>query len=127
MKAKWLNRNLIVGPYVTLCTTEAQYQYEMRRLDIKSPGPWIGNAQSDATTHEMRNSKGEQVFIVCLGDCSEVEGIQIAALLVHEAVHVVQSFFESIGEDRPSSEFEAYAVQHVSQQLMYEYARQCPV
>ena len=50
-----------------------------------------------------------------------LSGVQIAAMLVHEAVHVWQTIRRSIGETSPSSEFEAYSIQHIAQELMSRY------
>jgi hypothetical protein len=52
-----------------------------------------------------------------------VTAVQIAALLVHEAVHIWQQYCADIGEKEPASEQEAYAIQSISQTLMEEYAR----
>lgn len=41
---------------------------------------------------------------------------------MHEAVHVFQHFKKSIGERKPSKEFEAYAIQSIADRLMNEYA-----
>lgn len=46
----------------------------------------------------------------------------IIGLLVHEAVHVFQQLCEDIGERRPSSEMEAYAIQHISMNLVADYS-----
>jgi hypothetical protein len=51
----------------------------------------------------------------------EADGVDVATLLVHEAVHVVQEYFRYIGEDNPGSEIEAYAIQNVSASLMNAY------
>lgn len=45
------------------------------------------------------------------------------ALLAHEAVHVAQRYFEDIGEEDPSEELRAYAVQAVTQHLVYEHRK----
>ncbi|KCY47724.1 hypothetical protein J715_3367 [Acinetobacter baumannii 1571545] len=43
-------------------------------------------------------------------------------LLLHEAVHVWQKVKKLMGEKEPSSEFEAYSIQSIAQDLfkMYE-------
>jgi hypothetical protein len=46
---------------------------------------------------------------------SEIETI---GLLVHEATHACQHIRECIGEKEPSSEFEAYSMQAITQGLL---------
>jgi hypothetical protein len=61
------------------------------------------------------------VSIVCIPVTPQTDGIDVATLLVHEAVHVVQEYFRYIGEDNPGNEIEAYAIQNVSASLMRAY------
>lgn len=60
--------------------------------------------------------------VVQLGDTSERKVIEIYGLLLHEAVHVWQKVKKLMGENEPSSEFEAYSIQAIAQDLfkMYE-------
>ncbi|MHC3136273.1 hypothetical protein ACWPO0_10415 [Acinetobacter nosocomialis] len=60
--------------------------------------------------------------VVQLGDTSERKLIEIYGLLLHEAVHVWQKVKKLMGEKEPSSEFEAYSIQSIAQDLfkMYE-------
>lgn len=44
-------------------------------------------------------------------------------LLVHEAMHVWRDIREGIGEERPSSEFEAYALQNIVEELITAYEK----
>ena len=46
---------------------------------------------------------------------------QDVGLLVHEAVHVSQGYFASIGETEPSFEFQAYVIQTIAQDLCVEH------
>lgn len=125
MKPLWLSRELIRCPvYFTLCTTPAMVAQEMKRMKVtdESKRPNV-SGRADATCNFMENDKGEVVVIVCLFDHTK-EYEQRMALLVHEAVHIWQEIRSIIGERHPSSEFEAYSIQHISQQLFYEYSRQ---
>lgn len=119
---KWLNRDLVVGPYLALCTTEADYQRVLRHCKIPRDDwdKWVHDG-ADATTHEFTNSNGGHICAVCIRP-SEKQGPQIAGMLVHEAVHVWQYHCRSIGEREPSWEFEAYSIQAIAQRLMYAYA-----
>lgn len=60
--------------------------------------------------------------VVQLGDTSERKPIEVYGLLLHEAVHVWQQVRVLMGEREPSSEFEAYSIQAIAQDLfeMYE-------
>ena len=117
----WLDRTLIRGDFLCLCTTEAEFLKELKRT--KSPAPWPKWIEDDAfaTTHYIMTGKGNRATIVCMTD-KKMDGIPAASLLVHEAVHVVQEFFRHIGEDQPSIEMQAYAIQEVAAQLMFAYS-----
>ncbi|WP_312057039.1 hypothetical protein [Acinetobacter courvalinii] len=60
--------------------------------------------------------------VVQLGDTSGRDVIEVYGLLLHEAVHVWQRVKTLMGEREPSSEFEAYSIQAIAQDLfeMYE-------
>jgi len=61
------------------------------------------------------------IVLVALGDTSEdLEG-ETESILTHEAVHVKQFLFESIGEDHPGVETEAYLVQYLANYLIKEW------
>ncbi|TGB34391.1 hypothetical protein [Burkholderia thailandensis] len=106
---------------LALCISELDYLREMRRLKIKSPSRWVIEGKT-ATAHWFDNrGGGDCVAIVCL-DLERVlggSGIAIAALLVHEAVHLFQNICDVMGEESPSREFEAYSIQRLSQDLMW--------
>ncbi|MPS60582.1 hypothetical protein [Acinetobacter sp.] len=55
--------------------------------------------------------------VVQLGDTSERNLIEVYGLLLHEAVHVWQKVKKLMGEKEPSSEFEAYSIQSIAQDL----------
>jgi len=89
-----------------------------------APGAWI-NPGADATSHHLV-SENKRVCVVCLGNMGGRSAIEVAGLLVHEAVHVWQEYADSIGESTPGREQEAYAIQAIAQELMAEYARRLP-
>jgi len=123
---KWLDRDLVNGPYIGLATTEAAFREALAHCEVppeKQPGDWIAPGK-DARAFYLDNPKGDLVCIVAIRVTPDVDGVQIAALLVHEAVHVWQVFAERIGEENPSREFEAYAIQAITQRLLQAYADQ---
>lgn len=63
----------------------------------------------------------DEFAIVQIGDTSQWDVNIVHALLTHEAVHVWQHIRERMSEDAPSSEFEAYSIQRIAQDLFYMY------
>lgn len=122
-RPRWLERDLITGPYIALCTSEQAFHAVLRHCKVPRTdwAKWVSDG-ADATTHHLTNPEGGLVCVVCINSTEKQTGIQIAAMLVHEAVHVWQAHCERIGEHKPSDEFEAYSVQAISQRLMLAYA-----
>ncbi len=121
---KWLDRRIAApGPFLTLCLTEAEFLAAMKHCKIANPPAWIKTAHAHATTHFLNHEDGAAVCVVTLRGYSKRHPVEVAGLLVHEAVHVWQEYIERIGEKHPASEQEAYAIQTVSQELMAEFAR----
>lgn len=123
---KWLARSLIDGPYLALVLCDRDYQRAMDHFKVPRAGrdPWILNEHSDATAHCLTHPDRGQAVVVALRVREGITGVQIAAMLVHEAVHVFQQFCDRIGERQPSEEFEAYSIQAIAQRLMQSYADQ---
>lgn len=124
MKTKWLGRRIACpGPYLALCLTPDEHKAASRELGLDSHPEFMKNAWSDATTHYIeRAGDGALCALVCLRITPERKPIEIAGLLVHEAVHVWQEYADRIGEHHPGREQEAYAVQAIAQELMQAYA-----
>jgi hypothetical protein len=120
---RWLDRRAAKpGPYLTLCLSEAELRHASRKLtDEKLPYPTSG-AMCSTFVNRKTN---ELCAIVSLSKVAQENrnAIEMAGLLVHEAVHVWQAYAEHMGEERPGEEQEAYAIQSISQSLMAEYAR----
>lgn len=121
----WIDRTLIRGPNVGLCTSEAMFHRELRRLELpRAEWPsFVSSAVADATVHIIE-FRDKPCMLVCIKGFEARTGMEIAGLLVHEAVHVWQWFRRFIGEDQPSDEFEAYSIQTISQRLMEVFLEQ---
>ena len=124
MKPTWLDRRVAApGPYLTLVMSQDEFDAALRHFKMPLGTPYLLNARADATVHFFDNRSGDSVAVVALGDTTGRSGVEIAGLLVHEAVHIWQTHRENIGETHPGREQEAYAVQGIAQELMAEYAR----
>lgn len=121
---RWLGREVAYdGPHVTLVLNEEDYLSAMAHCKVSNPSEWIVGDASSATAHWLQHPTDGLCAVVALQVTTQ-KRIQIYALLVHEAVHVAQAYFEHIGEHSPAKEQQAYAIQLISQNLMFEYKRQ---
>ena len=121
---QWLRRDLVTSPYhIGICLSESSFERELKRLKVKrDQWPRFCNSGADASTHFLEQTGGiGLIAVVCLHPPKNKTGIQVAALLVHEAIHIWQAIREDLGEKSPSSEFEAYSIQAISQSLMNGY------
>lgn len=122
-KPNWLDRRVSApGPYLALVLSQGEFDAAMRHCRVQEGRPFV-NAGAHATTHCLDNGRGDLACVVGLSDTSGRDPIEVAGLLVHEAVHVWQQHCESIGEDNPAAEQEAYGIQAIAQELMAEYSR----
>lgn len=128
-KLPWLDRSLMLSAYYyCLRVSEHDFHEELTRLEVP-PQSWpkFVSDHSDATVHYFESSDGKLIAIVCLDlQCTKTKsGIQIASLLVHEAVHIWQQHARLIGSrnDR-SDEEEAHAIQFIAQNLMESFSQQ---
>lgn len=122
---RWLARSLATGPHLILCLDAKAMRKAFLRIGLPArfhgQFPRTGLATKFA---EAKRGTKDHCALVCVTDPETIERIPMAAALVHEAVHVWQWHCKLIGERKPSAEFEAYAIQHIAQALMYEFERQ---
>lgn len=120
---KWLNRLLMQSPICYgVCFTEVDFHKELSKMKIDtSEWPdWIIPG-SDATTHWFATTESfDECCIVCIRKTKHPVH-QIASMLAHEGVHIWQKIKISIGEREPSDEFEAYAIQNITYNLVEAY------
>lgn len=126
MKApRWLDRSIILAPCFTLCTTAQQLQRAMSYLKVplQQRVHWPDAGCASTTVLERAGARG-LACVVCIHVEPGEDPIEVAALLVHEAVHIYQAACDDMRENKPGDEFEAYSIQALSRQLMHEYVRQ---
>lgn len=119
----WLDRTVApAAPFVALVRSEEAYLHACTHCKVANPERWV-TGEGSACVHTFEHATDGLCCIVAIHVTTQTP-IQIAALLVHEAVHVVQKYFENIHEHHPAIEQTAYAIQYMSQTLMEEYLRQ---
>lgn len=99
------------------CPSDEAWAAEMKILGEASAG--IPAPTSDGACSRLESGAGDVIAIVTMrADAARYSTAGLIGILIHEAVHVWQMLCEDIGEDAPSSEFEAYAVQCIAQTLI---------
>jgi hypothetical protein len=120
---RWLDRDTVRAPYMTLCLSEAAYLRVARHCKVTAPELWLAPGML-ACVHTWENGR-KLMCVVCLSpDACKADPIEVACTLVHEAVHAFQRLCDSIGESQPSREFEAYSIELIAERLMREFVRQ---
>lgn len=128
MKTLWLDRTLTqCAYYYCLILSDADFRKELRKMKLPESrwGVFL-NPNAHATTHHFEHN-GNMIAIVCLDVefAKSKTGAQVAALLVHEAVHIWQRHAAFIGAfNDHGDEEEAYAIQNIAQSLMESFAEQ---
>ena len=120
---RWRDRRVAKqGPFLTLVLSQDELDHALRGMTKEHITFPVTGALCTTLTHDKTN---ELCAIVSVSQNARdnCNAIEMAGLLIHEAVHVWQRHAEHMGETRPGDEQEAYAVQGISQELMAEYAR----
>lgn len=122
---KWLGRRAMPNlPFLCLCLSQADFDKACK--DLKQPSvPWL-TPGFNGRTHLFENEHRDLACAICIN--TKVKGStyeSIAALIVHEAVHVWQRYCnEILSERNPSSELEAYVIQNITQTLLEAFRKQ---
>jgi hypothetical protein len=120
--AMWCDRSLFRGPRFAVVTSQRSFRAVLKQIDALDDVDPYCEPSWLACTHAFDVS-GELVCVVGLNltRIAELEPIDAAALLVHEAVHVWQHTRGAMGPGDLGVETEAYAVQNIAAQLMRAY------
>lgn len=112
-----------ISPFQHVKYTLARNQLHMDLLfdDMDDSDEFL-SAGADAQVDFYQDSA---YAIVQIGDVSKRTPVETYGLLLHEAVHIWQRVKQRMGESNPSTEFEAYSIQSIAQDLfaMYEESR----
>lgn len=111
-----------MGPwpgFIGLVFDEKAFYAEMKRLDIKKPGNFLGSERAHATMHHLVSKGGQVVYLLALGSVKGRSKEMVAGLVAHEAIHIIQQMQEDIaGGDSLGREAEAYLVQMIVQEAL---------
>lgn len=123
MKIKWLSRDLIIGSYLTLCTSQKEFDAILKHINHPIGEEFISDGERGKHHAYIKKSTKQQMSIVCIDPDNLNGDDEVAGILVHESVHVWQAFCDWINEIEPSYEFEAYSIQNIFLELWLEYQR----
>lgn len=131
MKAKWLDRTLVIAPvHYTIATNIDIFNDILKHLKVPPDSNPL-RKYTDARTNfyeysgDDRNSPKITAVVYLPAELAKQRSIYaVYGLIVHEATHIWQEIKELLGEDNPSKEFEAYSMQWIAQELIMEYDRQ---
>ena len=117
----WCDRDAFQLPlYYCLAVNAEEYQSVVDTMEVPTcdAGPWLKSWHAHATTHFFENRNlGKVCAVVCLDITKATDWAQMAGLIVHEATHIWQEVRHILGEKNPSTEFEAYTLQTITQNL----------
>jgi hypothetical protein len=116
----WCHRGFFPVHY-GFCPSQAAWNREMKRLG--AAGEPYPQADARASTFENKNSGDIAVIVTVNERYDKKPAVNVMALIAHEAVHVWQAVRKEMGEDNPSTEFEAYALQDIVLKLGDAYEK----
>lgn len=125
----WLSRCLLVGPNLCMVMSQREYEKALKERGIEYDGAqWLPDGCKAMVVSILDNEHGELFCIVCVHpDALNADGIDVAASMAHESVHVWQRVKRHTSYDDPDkcwgTESEAYAIENIFRNLMMEMKR----
>lgn len=123
---EYFSRSLMPLPInVVLFTKEKDFKRECKRLGMGDYD--FVDDHAVACVHTFENMKDHTtVNMVCVDmkKLENKEAHEVIGMLVHEATHLKQRCMQYLGEDEPSKEFEAYSMQHLTEELCKQFFKQ---
>lgn len=106
--------------YVGFTMCEQAFKREVKKMRIPTEVHFLGKSElkANACVHSFETDRGETCFLITLQPSPKASKEQVAAMVAHEAVHVAQGIWSSIGERYPGKEAEAYLVQYITQSCL---------
>lgn len=122
-KPNWLQRGLILSPYLLLCLDQKEFNAIKGYLNVTDEtGPWVKDGASGCV-HTLEASENSTACVVCVrpekGTCKS----DLYALLAHEAVHVYHEVADMYPGVKWDEETAATGIQLITGRLIAEYMR----
>ena len=100
----WVNRNTIITPYLALTVCEEEHEKLLKKHGLLHDN----HLKAGRVTY----IEDQNTMIVYIHPVKKVSDAELS-IIAHESVHVFQFVCESMNEEKASSEFEAYSIQHI--------------
>lgn len=124
-RTRWLNRTLVLGPHLCLCTSEPDFERVAKRLGWRGDGylnPWVSGSNA-ACTH-MDISSTTPTAVVCIPSIADMDDVYAAGIIAQESANIWSEWIACMGETAPGEEISAHAIQNLVVILMSELDRQ---
>lgn len=107
--------------FVGFTTEPKAFRREVKRLGIKAKVPFVARAGADATTHFFAREGRQSCAIITMPKVGDRSHSQYAALVAHEALHIVQDMHRQLNGGAPfGDEADAYLLQSIVQHCLQE-------
>lgn len=118
----WISRSLLQGPRVAVVFSQRQFQRAARAIGEGGDQDPYCEPHMHACVHAYDAVDGLACIVgINAARLAQLDPIDVAALLVHEAVHIWQRTRIRLGPGDLGVEMEAYAIQNLSAELMRAY------
>ena len=107
---------------IGFCPSEAAWNRARKQYRIEQEYPSIAS-KGGYTLLASNDVSHESVILVAVTDAAERDALDVILTIVHEAVHVWQFVCQTIGEDAPGNEMEAYGNEEISRGLIEAYCK----
>lgn len=124
-KVVWCDRGWFPA-YFGFCPNKKAWDREMKRLGIGCEEYPTTDAKCTVFFNacEKDAAVGKTIILVTIGEHIDTnDHLGIIGLIIHEATHVWQFIREDAGEDIPSKEIDAYAMQNICMSLIDAYSK----
>jgi hypothetical protein len=107
--------------FVGFTTNAKAFRREVKRLGVKERVGFTARAGADATTHFFDKDGASLCCIIVMPKRGTRSHSQYAALVAHEALHVVQAMHRQLNSGEPfGDEADAYLIQSIVQNCLQE-------